>query len=490
MKQQMTFHFDSNACSGCKACQTACKDKHNLAADQVWRNVFEVSGGVWQKAGDAWVPDVYAYHLSISCNHCEKPICAEVCPAKALSKRDDGIVVLDNKKCLGCGYCSWVCPYNALQYIETEGHMSKCTFCADELDEGKPPSCVSACPMRVLDYGGLEDIEKKYEHQSKPASLPNNDLTEPSLSIHAHHADRTDLSAKIFPAKQAGLQERSLVAFTLLSQMAAGAAVILGLLNLFPLQQLWILSFNKTAYPVIGLIMAGSMMFSLFHLGTPLKFYRSILNIKTSWLSREIIAAALLIGMISLSGLSYWADGFAFFTSQYAGSLPAFFGIVFIFSMSRIYMMRTVPVWNTFWTMLSFYISSFILGLTCIFVLSQFAGMNLWKSINQFQNLLLLLIVLLGIEIIVRIKQRQFFLNKIVQADGNAETNGCTNLYRCSTAFNVSAIILLVPAVLFTDLPWIKDQTMILMIVTGVIILAAEVIGRYIFYKSYFRYGV
>ncbi len=81
------FHFDSSACAGCKACQIACKDKHGLEVGRLWRRVYEVTGGGWQRDGDAWSPDVFAFHLSIACNHCARPICAEVCPARALRQR-------------------------------------------------------------------------------------------------------------------------------------------------------------------------------------------------------------------------------------------------------------------------------------------------------------------------------------------------------------------------------------------------------------------
>ncbi len=120
MTRQYAFYFDSSACSGCKACQVACKDKNGLETGILWRRVYEISGGDWLQVGDAWQSSVYAYNLSIACNHCEKPICMEVCPAGAIYKRADGIVLIETSQCLGCGYCSWACPYDAPQYDEEE----------------------------------------------------------------------------------------------------------------------------------------------------------------------------------------------------------------------------------------------------------------------------------------------------------------------------------------------------------------------------------
>ncbi|NCP16392.1 dimethyl sulfoxide reductase subunit B, partial [bacterium] len=96
------FYFDSQFCTGCKACQIACKDKNNLPPGVLWRRVYEISGGGWERQGEAWTTDVFAYNLTLACNHCEHPVCAGVCPTQAYSKREDGLVLLDASKCLGC----------------------------------------------------------------------------------------------------------------------------------------------------------------------------------------------------------------------------------------------------------------------------------------------------------------------------------------------------------------------------------------------------
>ncbi len=183
---QYAFYFDSSSCSGCKACQVACKDKHGLETGILWRRVYEVAGGDWLKAGKAWSPHVFAYNLSISCNHCEKPICLEVCPAGAYSKREDGIVLLDTERCLGCHYCEWACPYGAPQYDPISGHMTKCDFCFDLIDAGQPPACVAACPMRALDYGDQAELETRYGRARTIYPLPETELTRPALVITPH----------------------------------------------------------------------------------------------------------------------------------------------------------------------------------------------------------------------------------------------------------------------------------------------------------------
>ena len=183
---RLAFFFDSSTCSGCKTCQVACKDKNDLPVGQVWRRVYEVSGGGWKKEGAAWKNDVFAYNLSMSCNHCEDPICAKNCPTMAIRKREDGIVLIDQNSCIGCKYCAWVCPYGAPQYNTEKGVMGKCDLCADYVDQGKNPSCVDACPMRALDFGNYNDLVAKYGETEHIYPLPDPSITVPSLCIRAH----------------------------------------------------------------------------------------------------------------------------------------------------------------------------------------------------------------------------------------------------------------------------------------------------------------
>lgn len=184
-ESQIAFYFDANSCSGCKACQLACKDKHQHPLGFLWRRVFEISGGSWAQREQAWLNDIFAYNISLACNHCQNAICLEVCPTKAISKRSDGIVLIDTETCIGCKYCQWACPYGSPQFDKKNGHMTKCTFCVDYLDQGLIPSCVAACPMRALDFGPIEDLLAKYSDQVC-FPLPSNSLTKPSLVLSPH----------------------------------------------------------------------------------------------------------------------------------------------------------------------------------------------------------------------------------------------------------------------------------------------------------------
>jgi anaerobic dimethyl sulfoxide reductase subunit B len=379
------FTFDASACSGCKACQVACKDKNNLPLGVLWRRVYEVSGGSWQRQGDAWITDVFAYNLSVACNHCVHPKCAGVCPTDAYVQREDGIVYIDESKCMGCGYCNWACPYGVPQYNPELGHMTKCNFCYDNIDAGLPPSCVAACPMRVLDFvsftsnpppiGRGEGVRALWELPASehPFPLPKYSRTEPHLAIKPHAGMLSGLEKVISNREEArpphakfkvgpssgmirlwspiarspktgvfGFDELSLVAFTLLGQMAAGMAA----LSVFsgPLSMPLLVTLG-------GLIAIGGLS-ALLHLGTPSNAWRALNHLGKSWLSREIL-------MFGLFGGS-WLVSLAM---PGMGKLPlALCGIGLVYCMAKVYRLRSVPAWDTSRTLLSFIVSAILLG--------------------------------------------------------------------------------------------------------------------------------
>jgi anaerobic dimethyl sulfoxide reductase subunit B (iron-sulfur subunit) len=148
---QKGFYLDLNRCTSCYACVVACRAHHpQLEEDVFWRSVHTLEAGSY--------PDVRVLNLSFSCMHCETPSCREICPANAISKRrEDGIVVVDPKLCIGCKMCLIACPFGIPQFGK-DGKMSKCNFCLDRLDRGMDPACTKVCPALALHAGTLEEL--------------------------------------------------------------------------------------------------------------------------------------------------------------------------------------------------------------------------------------------------------------------------------------------------------------------------------------------
>ncbi|MDP9806531.1 anaerobic dimethyl sulfoxide reductase subunit B (iron-sulfur subunit) [Trueperella bonasi] len=181
------FFFDQELCTGCKACQIACKDKHDLPIGVNWRRVVEYAGGATTTTtGDAFTTSVFAYYTSIACNHCEDAICMTVCPTTAMSRREDGTIYVDPGKCVGCRYCEWACSYGAPQFNPDDGQMTKCDLCYDYRETGQEPACVTSCPSRALDWGPIEDLRAEYGTEAGVAPLPDPTVLNPRLVIKPH----------------------------------------------------------------------------------------------------------------------------------------------------------------------------------------------------------------------------------------------------------------------------------------------------------------
>ncbi len=357
------FVLDASACTGCKACQVACKDKNQLPLGVLWRRVYEVSGGAWKQQGDAWTTTVFTYNLSIACNHCEHAKCAGVCPVDAYDVREDGIVLLDTSKCVGCGYCAWACPYGAPQYDASAGRMTKCDFCVDNLDAGLPPACVAACPLRVLDYAQVEDGQPlpagrvalwESPAEAHPFPMANNSRTRPHLALKPHPA-MSSLEEKLVANREevrpraSARGEAPLVAFTLLVQAAVGvlwATLLLGRTReLLPLL-------------LVGALLGAGMLMSFAHLGTKRNAWRVLDHLRKSWLSREILYT-LIFG-------TGWLATMASLLLRFSITIPALLtglaGLWLIHCMARVYALRTVPAWNTWRTQVRFFLSAALLG--------------------------------------------------------------------------------------------------------------------------------
>lgn len=186
MVNQFTFLVNSDACSGCKTCQVACKDKHNLPVGVNWRKVYEVTGGGWEGKDGVWATTVIAYNLSTACHHCLNPVCVPPCPTQAIWKEENGIVLIEESLCRNCRACMLACPYGAIYFDPVRNTTTKCDFCQDCLALDLDPACVSACPNRALQFGEYAELKARFGGGSHVFPLPAPAATSPALIVIPH----------------------------------------------------------------------------------------------------------------------------------------------------------------------------------------------------------------------------------------------------------------------------------------------------------------
>lgn len=179
MAKQYGFVINIQDCYGCKTCMIACKSTNKTAKGINFRNVrtFETEN-----------PHSLNF-ISMACNHCDDPQCLKVCPVSAYTKREDGIVIQDHDRCLGCRSCLMACPYSAPQYDPDEKKVSKCDMCADVVDQGLQPKCVELCPGHVLKFGEISELRKEYgndiEVVERTYNMPSQEISKPNIVIIA-----------------------------------------------------------------------------------------------------------------------------------------------------------------------------------------------------------------------------------------------------------------------------------------------------------------
>ncbi|MDI6888068.1 MAG: 4Fe-4S dicluster domain-containing protein [Methanocellales archaeon] len=168
----VTYKFlpDLERCIRCGGCEVACKQENNVPIGIRRIRVVTINEGV---PGEKNIP--------MPCMHCDDPPCVEACPTKALSKREDGIVLNDKSKCIGCGYCSWACPFGAPQFLgglpfTLSGKMDKCTFCVLPFEGGEQkepkPRCAAFCSTKALLAGDASEINEVYRKRAAARLQP------------------------------------------------------------------------------------------------------------------------------------------------------------------------------------------------------------------------------------------------------------------------------------------------------------------------------
>jgi Fe-S-cluster-containing dehydrogenase component len=158
-RRRWAMFIDISKCYGCMACVVACAAENNVPI------------GVFRTWVERHVlPDGSMIFIPKQCNHCDNPPCVKPCPTGATYRTEDGLVLVDARKCIGCGACIVSCPYGARYFNPVTGAADKCTFCAHRIYQGRLPACVEACPTRARIFGDLNDENSEVRKMVSGAS--------------------------------------------------------------------------------------------------------------------------------------------------------------------------------------------------------------------------------------------------------------------------------------------------------------------------------
>ncbi|RYZ02522.1 MAG: molybdopterin oxidoreductase [Myxococcales bacterium] len=287
--QQYAFQVDLDACTGCKACVTACHRLNGLDDEEAetWRTVGLLHGGTSNEPVQQTV--------TTACHHCVDPACMKGCPVNAYEKDPvTGIVRHLDDQCIGCQYCTLTCPYEVPQFSKRRGIVRKCDMCSDRLAESEAPACVQACPNEAISIRIVETQQLLEQAQTEGLlpGTPSSGITVPSTQYKTRRVMPKNLLPGDFYAVRAGHQHLPLVVMLVLTQLSAGAFwVDFGLHEAGWSSALGgVRTYHSLVALGLGLLAIGA---STLHLGRPHLAFRALMGIRTSWLSREALGFAL-----------------------------------------------------------------------------------------------------------------------------------------------------------------------------------------------------
>ncbi len=521
--KQHGFYFNADNCIACHACEAACAEKNDTPPHLAFRSVGYLEGGSY--------PATQRLNISMACNHCDNPVCLKGCPTRAYTKfAEYGAVLQDPDICFGCGYCTWVCPYNAPQLDPVAGHVSKCNMCVDRLEVGLKPACASACLGGALDFGLVETTPENCEQlETQIPGFPDPSITQPNIRFQQQRSlpremtrtdstpikyVRDDQNAKPDPEVKGGQsayhsaplssegkkmqwglgklssRENPLVIFTLITQAVIGAFLVFFLAPVFGFD-----AFNATnyplAFPVSLFVLIGletfALVISTLHLGRPHRFYRAFNNLKYSPVSREVAAVAVFYNLLGayavLNGLPQlfaWLPGNVLgFLQQAAGWLTVMAGPVSLYFMHAIYRIEARPYWNHWQVLTSFYGSMLTLGaiLAGVFMIPLLGSTNIDYS-GLFDGLMWVMLAGLVIEGFGLYRHAHYLRH----ATGEGQAAHVEQTITFGKSYWSRNIVFAASAMMLLWMLLMSDSSVIGWSAVSVFVVVAAIIGRAMFY--------
>jgi len=367
--QQYAFAVDLDACTGCKACVSACHSLNGLEENEMWRSVGLLHGG-----SDT---EPYRQTITTACHHCVEPGCLEGCPVMAYEKDlETGIVRHLDDQCIGCQYCVLKCPYDVPKYSERLGIVRKCDMCTGRLAVGEAPACVQACPHEAITIELVDTAA--IAHRATPGTemIPgafDSSYTKPTTRFHSANPLPDNVEAGDEAALRLEHAHWPLVWMLLFTQMAAGLFVALGVAQCTGSGAAELRAVGLVGWVVLQLGLAVSIL----HLGRPLGAWRFFLGLRTSWMSREILAFSAFAGLASATVAALWLPilpvpaflerlrplvVIAITLTPWLTALTAATGLAGVFTSVMIYVDTRRPYWSALLTGPKFYGATIILG--------------------------------------------------------------------------------------------------------------------------------
>ncbi|EDM28952.1 molybdopterin oxidoreductase, iron sulfur subunit [Lentisphaera araneosa HTCC2155] len=298
--EQYAFKVNLDACTGCKACVTACHNLNGLDEDETWRSVGLLRGGSTEEAKQQ--------HVTSACHHCLEPACSEGCPVNAYDKDEvTGIVKHLDDQCIGCQYCILKCPYEVPQFNKRMGIVRKCDMCTDRLEVGEAPACVQACPTKAISIQVVNKEEILAESMDSVVvpGAPNSEFTQPTTSFESDKPLSKNMLGSDYYSIKPQHSHPPLVGMLVLTQLSVGAFCVDTLFNL--LNENALINEMQGFHSIVALVLGVlALKVSILHLGRPQFAFRAFLGLQTSWLSREILGFSVFAGLATLYAALFW----------------------------------------------------------------------------------------------------------------------------------------------------------------------------------------
>ena len=358
--QQYAFEVDLDACSGCKACVAACHRQNGLDPGETWRTVGTLHGG------DAANPMLKT--VTGACHHCVDPACLRGCPVDAYEKDPiTGIVRHLDDQCIGCQYCTLTCPYEVPQYNAARGIVRKCDLCSGRLAAGEAPACVQACPSGAITIA-IVDTARVVEDAQADSFLPgapSPGITVPTTTYKTREPLPRNLVPADFHAVRPAQQHGPLAVMLVLTQLAVGALAVERAVAAIAPAAAAPLAPHAAVFALGAALVA--LAASTLHLGRPLYAFRALRGVRTSWVSREIVAFGAFAGA---AGLHAATGG----RSATLGTAAAGLGLAGIGCSVMLYAVTRRAWWSVERTLVRFLGTTAVLGLAAVLALACVTG--------------------------------------------------------------------------------------------------------------------